>query len=617
MNQATDSLSRASQRLASGQRINQASDDAAGLAIASQLNSSSRVYAQAMRNIGDGISYLNVAEGAAGELKFVLTRIQELSVQASNGTYSDKQRSSLDTESLKLQEEYNRIIDSTTFNGLDVLKVPENGSSTVVFQAGYGTDETLSVTLGYRSSVTTTTVDGTFSTPLTFGSGSTSMSGGVLTDTTGDGKLDIVSNYNNRLVIFAGNGDGTFKSSTTVTVNSNGGYAFEDINGDGIMDFSGIHFNTRHVVLGNGNGTFKITQVFEDPGNGVVQFGDVNGDSLTDMVSGEYSSGRIFVHIGNGGGTFKAATSYDATGVRLEDIEIVDFNGDGRDDIGASHRWVAPNVHVLMANSDGSFNAPSQMMPGAMFYMESGDLNNDGKVDLISSGNSQVNIHFGNGNGTFNLRVSFATSGLAQRIVAEDLDEDGNVDLVVADHASRTLEIFMGNGNGTFLARRTLDAQPGGSVPNEIRPAIGDIDGDGVLDLAAFSASSSTPGISVYLQNATTETTTSANGLSRISNISLSTRDAALSAQDRVQTYVLEVDQLVGTLGAAVSRMETAVEVLRSRRLGFQAAESRIIDADIANESSIVVRSRILQDVAAAVLSQSNQQPAIALQLLG
>jgi flagellin len=146
LGEATSTLETTYERLSSGQRINRASDDAAGLAVASTLNANARIYTQGVRNINDGISYLNIADGATGALKSILTRMRELSTQSSNGTYSDTQRQAMDTESLALQAEFNRVIDTTEFNGINVF-----ASTTLSIQAGYGTDGTLTVDLGAKS----------------------------------------------------------------------------------------------------------------------------------------------------------------------------------------------------------------------------------------------------------------------------------------------------------------------------------------------------------------------------------------------------------------------------------------------------------------------------------
>lgn len=108
-------------KASSGKRINKAADDAAGLAIASQLASDEKLYSQANRNIADSQSALQVADGANEQLTNISTRMSELAAQASNGTLSDTQRQSLDQEFQALKQEAQRIQETTTFNGQNVL----------------------------------------------------------------------------------------------------------------------------------------------------------------------------------------------------------------------------------------------------------------------------------------------------------------------------------------------------------------------------------------------------------------------------------------------------------------------------------------------------------------
>jgi len=117
LNASSAELSSTLERLASGKRINHASDDAAGLAVSSTLNATARIHTQAARNINEGISFLNVADGATSALKDILFRLRELSTQSSNGTFSNAQRQSIDKESQALQAEYGRILESTSYNG--------------------------------------------------------------------------------------------------------------------------------------------------------------------------------------------------------------------------------------------------------------------------------------------------------------------------------------------------------------------------------------------------------------------------------------------------------------------------------------------------------------------
>ena len=113
------------ERLASGQRINRASDDAAGLAIADALRSDTRVLRQGVRNLNDGLSLLNITDKALENLSGIVIRLQELSEQSANGVYSDMQRKAIDREAQALREEYQRIGATTRFNGLDPSHSPD------------------------------------------------------------------------------------------------------------------------------------------------------------------------------------------------------------------------------------------------------------------------------------------------------------------------------------------------------------------------------------------------------------------------------------------------------------------------------------------------------------
>ncbi len=105
----TSALNNSFTRLSSGLRINRASDDRAGLSIASSLNSDRRVYLQGIRNLNDGVSALSIADGGLQELSGILVRMKELAEQAANGVYGTSQRAALNLEAQALKSEYNRI----------------------------------------------------------------------------------------------------------------------------------------------------------------------------------------------------------------------------------------------------------------------------------------------------------------------------------------------------------------------------------------------------------------------------------------------------------------------------------------------------------------------------
>jgi len=134
------SLSTAMQQLSTGKRINSAGDDAAGLAIANKMTAQIRGLNQAVRNANDGISLLQTAEGATQEVTNMLQRMRELAVQAANDTYSDTDRSALQTEYDELASEITRISDNTKWNDMEVFDTSASGaigtSGLVTFQVG-------------------------------------------------------------------------------------------------------------------------------------------------------------------------------------------------------------------------------------------------------------------------------------------------------------------------------------------------------------------------------------------------------------------------------------------------------------------------------------------------
>ena len=130
LSEATTRLGGVFERLSSGQRINRASDDSAGLAIADSLRSSARVQTQAIRNTNDGISALNIMTGTLDQQSSLLMRLSELAEQSANGTYSYAQRSAMQKEYSQLVREFGRIGDTTSFNSLALLRAGVNGNST-------------------------------------------------------------------------------------------------------------------------------------------------------------------------------------------------------------------------------------------------------------------------------------------------------------------------------------------------------------------------------------------------------------------------------------------------------------------------------------------------------
>ncbi|MBQ7637093.1 MAG: flagellar hook protein [Lachnospiraceae bacterium] len=133
---STSSLSKSTEKLSSGYRINRAADDAAGLAISEKMRSQIRGLDQASSNAADGISMIQTAEGALNESHSILQRMRELAVQAANGTETDSDRSNLQDEIEQLQEELDRIASDTEFNTMPLLDGSLSAAGTSVSSAG-------------------------------------------------------------------------------------------------------------------------------------------------------------------------------------------------------------------------------------------------------------------------------------------------------------------------------------------------------------------------------------------------------------------------------------------------------------------------------------------------
>jgi flagellin len=153
-------LSKSMHRLSSGLRINSAADDAAGLAISQKLTGQVNGLDQAQRNVQDGVSLVQTAEGSLNQVHAMLQRVRELAVQYSNGTLSTSDQGAIQSEVNQLTAEITRIGTTAQFNGIALF----SGSSTISFRVGANDGETISVTTNAMASIVGTISLGTSST---------------------------------------------------------------------------------------------------------------------------------------------------------------------------------------------------------------------------------------------------------------------------------------------------------------------------------------------------------------------------------------------------------------------------------------------------------------------
>jgi len=580
------------QRLSSGQRINKASDDAAGLSIADSLNAKSRIYNQGVRNLNDGQSLLSIADSAIEVLGGIVIRLEELAAQSANGVYTNKQRKALDAEAQALSKEFFRISKATEFNGQRMF----TGELQLVnLQAGVGSSAVLSAGIGGDIGTGRLKL-GTFT---TLGTQTNSL---VLGDFNGDGHLDTASaDYGNTTSVVLGRGDGTFGSRTSYTSGS-GPVAITtaDFNGDGVLDLASVSTadNRLNIQLGNGNGTFR-TRTSYQVGNGplALQTADFNGDGKMDVITAD-ESGSVL--LGAGDGTFLSRTAITGLG-EPNALQTGDVNGDGVADfiIGDDYN---NTLSVHLGNGNGTFKYASYAAGGAA--VELGDFNGDGALDIADAdGLGGLAIFINNGSGAFVLGQTPVSEPFLSSVESADLNGDGFFDLITSDLYFGSVSVFLGNGNGTFQSYTSYTI---GASNSSVQT--GDVNEDGVIDIVSAVASSN--GAQVHLG-------VTKDGVAPLLPFSLKT---LADARQALPVFKRKREQLAaqrGEIGAFQSRVDVAKNVLEVSSENFKAAESRIRDADIADESSRLVRLNILQQAAASVLAQANQQPALALQLLG
>jgi hypothetical protein len=275
----------------------------------------------------------------------------------------------------------------------------------------------------------------------------------------------------------------------------------DDFNRDGIIDLAiaNLTKSSVTVLLGKGDGSFGSgidVGVAQSPI--ALATGDFNGDGNTDLAVGTATIGNVLMLPGNGNGSFGTATS-TLTGVsgNINAVLVADFNGDGKLDL-ATAQPDSSTITVLLGRGSGAFGVSQPLSGGtSSASLASGDFNGDGKLDIatsfpaLSSTNIQpaVSVLFGNGNGTFQDRVDYpgVTKSGTYSVALGDLNGDGKLDLVLNSGVdSAAVVVLLGNGNGTFANAKGFGIGQGAEgVPHGI--VIGDFNGDGKLDVLALT----------------------------------------------------------------------------------------------------------------------------------
>lgn len=246
--------SKAMEKLSSGQRINRAGDDAAGLAISEKMRGQIRGLDQASRNAQDGISMIQTAEGALGETQNILQRMRELAVQAGNDTNTTDDRKQIQQEINQLTNEVNRISNTTEFNTQKLI----DGSAEKGFKLQIGANENQSMTIDIKDmgseALGITTED-----KIKYGQGATPLDDDISIDANKDLTIEIKGVKDSIVIASGGGGGTTIKKEDLVTkINS----ALKDAGLDATVKLD----NDKKLVV-EGKDFDKLTSVKHDTNN--------------------------------------------------------------------------------------------------------------------------------------------------------------------------------------------------------------------------------------------------------------------------------------------------------------------------------------------------------------
>jgi hypothetical protein len=355
--------------------------------------------------------------------------------------------------------------------------------------------------------------DGAFAAKVDYPAGAVPVSV-ALGDLNGDGNLDIFAARHDAdaVSVLLGKGDGTFPTwAPYATDDPSSSTALGDLNGDGKLDVvaASRDSNEVSVLLGVGDGAFAVQVPY--PAGGPRRFvqeyefvalGDLDADGKLDLVAGSYNPeapGTVGVLLGKGDGTFWGRTDFPVADGPTR-VALGDLNGDGKLDIVASSRsgyyGASGTVSVLLGKGDGAFATNVDYAAGIQPYSVAlGDLDGDGQLEIIvldfdPTGSEVLSVLPGNGDGTFATRVSYPSpSGDLRSMALGDLNADGRVDVVVV--GSDVVDVLLGKADGTLAS--LVEYRAAGLDPGSA--ALGDLDGDGQLDLVTAGSYASTMSI--------------------------------------------------------------------------------------------------------------------------
>lgn len=558
-----NALDRATERLSSGNRINSAKDDAAGLAISNRMTSQIRGLDQAIRNANDGVSLIQTAEGALSESTNILQRMRELAIQSANGIYSDSDRKTLQAEVKQLQAELTRISETTTFNGQKLL---DGSMGTKALQVGAQANQTIGLSIG---SFSANSLGG--STGDVVGAETTLAILHTGTNALGVGDLEINDKQNTALT-----------ATNAGTVND-------------LLSVLNADFNSVGVSVGT------VSEFTADAvGSGVLVTGetltivvkDGSGNNQTLNITGTNSMKEVVTKINDSaGGIVQASLNSSGklvlTAENAESITVTDAD----DKVGGT----GSADFSLVLNKQAGF---------------SGDIKIESATtaDLRAAG---FDAHQADGSIVGAAVTTFTALNKGDLIV--NGVEIGPVSAGAAVTGPPAVTQVQSQANNVIAAINEKSAETGviayaGSTAGTV--ALKSVDGSEVSIKFGDNAAASIGTDTGLLER------NSAEGSGSVASIDISTEAGAQKAIGIIDKALEQVNATRADLGAANNRLEFTVSNLANVSEKTAASRSRIVDADFAAETASLSRSQVLQQAATAMLAQSNARPQQVLSLL-
>jgi len=655
------------ERLASGKRINSARDDAAGLAVASRLKSQIKGVTQGIRNLSDATSVLQVAEGGMASIETNLQRIRELAVQAANGSYSDADRSSLNTEATQLLAEIDRVASSTSFNGQSLLDGTFTNKNFNLGHAG----EALAVSINSASSSTLDDLKNAYLTLGVTGTVSNSDKGQrVAVSSTVSGDHAIIWEKRNDSASSIANG-GSFQrfnigvETLTATL---GGSQYDGTTPDVQILSNGNAVMVAQSGTGAGDGLDMVVKVLDSLGNelssveitdhldgGIVVKESLSRPFITDLGGGEflisYSTTHDYLEYKGMARKFDSSGNQVGAEITLQagTTTGLSFLGNQRE----KQVWLdAPislgNDLIVIPVSDRS-DGTTTLMKARLFNLSTSSVvtdillgNQSASADTIANSsvlNREDNFglyrtdgkeFYGN-----TIRLMTTSEGFAA-IWRNDDDSKLYGQSFNTSGAALTSKIEL-ISDADYL--HAISTNVGGN--DYFNLVYGD-DVSGVESLKFQSFNSSftpmldSPATLFSDKKHQAELVDLGNGTFRayesddkdgpityqdftvtyLTSLDLSHSQAASASLTRLDRMLENLNTYRSEVGAQMNRIESAISNLLITKENSAGAKSRIVDADYAAETAKLAKHQILQQASMSMLAQANSRPEMVLRLL-